>query len=78
MITDEIVKDVDEYLDTRQSAIQNGVSPPTKLYEHRSLNFEETLYLIVRQMLREHKVLLIVAGGAVLVTLAIKLVNRFG
>lgn len=77
MIKDEFINDVDEYLDLRESAKNQGISPPVKLYSDRSLTFEEFTYLVIRQLIREQKVLLVLSSSALGVTLFIKIANRF-
>lgn len=77
MIKDEFINDVDEYLDLRESAKNQGISPPVKLYSDRSLTFEEFTYLVIRQLIREQKVLLVLSSSALGFTLFIKIANRF-
>lgn len=77
MITDQLVKDVDAYLDLREAARHQGLNPPVKLYSDRSLKFEEFTYLVIRQLIREQKILLILASGALGITLFVKIANRF-
>ena len=77
MIKDEFINDVDEYLDLRESAKNQGINPPVKLYSDRSLTFEEFTYLVIRQLIREQKVLLVLSSSALGVTLFIKIANRF-
>lgn len=77
MIKDEFINDVDEYLDLRESAKNQGISPPVKLYSDRSLTFEEFTYLVIRQLIREQKVLLVLSSSALGITLFIKIANRF-
>lgn len=77
MITDELIKDVDKYLDLRESARSQGFNPPVKLYSDRSLTFEEFTYLVIRQLIREQKVLLVLSSMALGITLFVKIANRF-
>lgn len=77
MITDELIKDVDKYLDLRESARSQGLNPPVKLYSDRSLTFEEFTYLVIRQLIREQKVLLVLSSMALGITLFVKIANRF-
>ncbi len=77
MITDEFIKDIDEYLDLREAARNQGLKPPVKLYSDRSLKFEEFTYLVIRQLIREQKLLLILASSALSITLFMKITNRF-
>lgn len=77
MITDEFINDVDEYLDLRESARSQGINPPIKLYSDRPLKFEEFTYLIIRQLIREQKLLLILSAVALGITLFVKITNRF-